>query len=140
MRLVTLVPSRPAIGESLTLNVIASVGGSIFCGVERLGDRRLDDRVGDGRLGQAGNRDDVARAGFLDRHALEPAERHDLGRAAFLDDIAFVVERLDRHVDLELAAGDPAGQHAADEIVAVEQGREHLERAVGVGVGRAARG
>ena len=27
------------------------------------------------------------------------------------------------------AAGDPAGQHAADEIVAVEQGGEHLERA-----------
>ncbi len=31
MRLVTLEPSRPAIGESLTLNVIASVGGSIRC-------------------------------------------------------------------------------------------------------------
>jgi hypothetical protein len=30
--------------------------------------------------------------------------------------------------------GDAAGQHAADEIVAVEQGGEHLERAVGIGV------
>ena len=31
MRLVTLVPSVPASGESLTRNVIASVGGSIGC-------------------------------------------------------------------------------------------------------------
>ena len=102
--------------------------------MQRLGHRRLDDRVGHGRLGQARDRDDVARAGFFDRHALEAAERHDLGGAAFLDDIAFVIERLDRHVELELARGDAAGQHAADEIVAVEQGGEHLERAVGIGV------
>ena len=68
-------------------------------GVERLGHRGLGDGVGDGRLGQAGNGDDVARFGLLDRDALEPAEGHDLGGAAFLDDIAVVVERLDRHVD-----------------------------------------
>ncbi len=45
--------------------------------------------------------------------------------------LAVDVERLDRHVDVERAALDPAGQDAAEERVAVEQGREHLERAVG---------
>ncbi len=102
--------------------------------MQGLGDRRLDDRIGHRRLGQPRDRDDVARAGFLDRHALQAAERHDLGRAAFLDDIAFIVDRLDRHVELELARRDAAGQHPADEIVAVQQRRQHLERAVGIGV------
>ena len=58
----------------------------------------------------------------LDRHALEAAEGEDLGRAAFLDRVAVDVDRLDRHVDLERAALDPAGQDAAEERVAVEQG------------------
>ena len=48
----------------------------------------IGDGVGDGRLDQAGDGDDLARLGAVDRHALEPAEGEDLGRAAFLDEVA----------------------------------------------------
>ena len=72
-------------------------------GVERLGHRGVGDGVGDGRGGEAGDRDDVAGAGLVDRHALEPAEGHQLGRAAGLDDLAVGVERVDRRVDLDRA-------------------------------------
>ncbi len=48
------------------------------------GKRRLDlgraDRVGDGGLGEAGDGDDVAGLGLLDRPPLQPAERQELGQ------------------------------------------------------------
>ncbi len=44
------------------------------------------DRVGDGRVGQAGNGDDVAGLDLIDRLALEAAEGEHLGDAALLDD------------------------------------------------------
>ena len=97
--------------------------------MERRLHRRVGEGVGDGRLDEAGNGDDLARFGALDRHALEAAEGEHLGRAAFLDDVAVHVERLDRHVGGELAALDPAGEDPAEERVAVEQGGEHPERA-----------
>ena len=128
-RLCTLSPSRPAKGLSLTEKLIASVGGSIGRACSGACDRRIGEGVGDGRLDQARDGDDLAGFGAVDRHALEAAEREDLGRAAFLDDIAVHVERLDRHVDGELAALDPAGEDPAEERVAVEQGGEHPERA-----------
>src|SRR5690606_23620301 len=96
----------------------------------RSDDRGAGERVGDGRLGQPGDGDDVARLGALDRHALEPAVGENLGRAAFLDGIAVDVDRPDRHVDLEPAAFDATGEDAAEERVAVEQRREHGELAV----------
>ena len=43
--------------------------------MERLGDAGVADRVGDGRDGQAGDRDDVAGIGFIDGDAFEPTER-----------------------------------------------------------------
>ena len=131
MRLVTLVPSRPAIGESLTAKRHRQRRRIDRLGVDRLADRRVGDGVGDGGDGEAGDGDDVARFGALDRHALKPAEGHDLRRAAVLDDLAVAVERVDRHVDLDRCpTGRPAGEDAAEEIVAVEQGGEQLERAV----------
>ena len=67
---------------------MASVGGSIGRGVDRRFDFDVAQRVGDGRRLQAGNGDDVARFGALDRHARETAERKQLGRAGALDDLA----------------------------------------------------
>ena len=87
-RLVTLSPSVPASGLSLTEKVIASVGGSI--GWAGSGSAHLGraDRVGDGDLRQAGDGDDVAGLGLLHRRALDAAEGQDLGYAAGLDQIA----------------------------------------------------
>ena len=48
-------------------------------------DGRIAEGVGDGALGEAGDGDDVAGFGFLDRRALEAAEGEDLGDAAGLD-------------------------------------------------------
>ncbi len=54
-------------------------------GVQRLGQIDRADRVGDGGRGQAGDGDDVARLRFLDRPAVEAAEREQLGEARVLD-------------------------------------------------------
>ena len=96
---------------------------------ERRADRRVGEGVGNGRLDQPGDGDDLARFGALDGDALEPAEGEDLGRAAFLDGVAVHVDRLDRHVHRQPAAVDPPGEDAAEERVAVEQSGEHPERA-----------
>ena len=95
MRPVTLSPSVPASGESLTRKIMASVGGSIGCAGSGVLDLGVADGVGDGRLRQAGDRDDVAGLGLVDRHALEAAERQHLGDAAGLDQLAVAVEHLD---------------------------------------------
>ena len=60
-------------------------------GVQRLGDRRVAEGVGDGALRQAGDGDDVARLRFVDRLALEAAEGEDLGDAAGFDQRAVMV-------------------------------------------------
>ena len=52
---------------------------------QRLGDRRVAERVGDGALLQPGDRDDVAGMRVVDRLALEPAEGEDLRDAAVLE-------------------------------------------------------
>ena len=82
MRLVTLSPSVPASGELLTMNDIDTVGGSIGCAGSGVSTRGIAEGVGDGALGQAGDGDDVAGFGLLDRRALEAAEGEDLGDAA----------------------------------------------------------
>ena len=56
MRLVTLVPSRPAIGESLTAKRIDSVGGSIGCACSGSVTVGVAIVFGDGRDRQAGER------------------------------------------------------------------------------------
>jgi hypothetical protein len=100
--------------------------------VKRLRDRRIGDRVGNGRLHQAGDGDNVPGFGLLDGDSLEAAEGEHLGGSAFLDDVAVNVDRLDRHVDVETAAFDPPGQDAPEERVAIQQRREHLELAFGI--------
>ena len=104
--------------------------------MQRFADAGVGDRVGDGRHGQAGEADDVARARFVHRHAIEPAERQDLRRATRLDDIAVIVERVDRLVGLHRARVHAARQDAAQEIVAIEQRHQEGERRVLVQVGR----
>ena len=128
-RLWTLSPSRPAIGAVVDAEAHRQRRRVDRAGVERSADRRVGDGVGNGGVDQARDGDDVARLGALDGHALEPAEGEDLGRAAFLDELAVRVERLDRHVHVEPAALDAAGEDAAEERVAVEQSGEHAERA-----------
>ena len=76
-RLVTLSPSVPASGLSLTENVIESVGGSIGCAVQRLDLLEAAQCVGDIELLEAGDGDDVARDRLLDGHALDAAESED---------------------------------------------------------------
>src|ERR1700737_2026263 len=95
MREVTLVPSRPASGLSLTEKVIARVGGSI---------------------GSAWM------ATLTSGAQIEAAESEQLGEAALLDDAAVAADRLQRHVDARRAGMDAPGQHAADIGVAL-QGR-----------------
>ena len=129
MRPVTLLPSVPASGESLTRNVIASVGGSIGCAGIGVVDLGIADRVRDGGFRQAGDGDDVAGFRLVDRHALEAAEREHLGDAAGLDLLAFVVEHLHRLVRLDGAGGDAAGDDAAEIGIGFEDGAEQAERA-----------
>ncbi len=57
--------------------------------------RRIAERVGNRALGEAGDRDDVARMRFVDRRALDTAEREDLGDTAGFDQLAVLAENLD---------------------------------------------
>ena len=94
-----------------------------------LGHRRIGDGVGHGRLFEARQRDDVARLRFVHRHAVQPVEGEQLGRAARFHDVAVRIQRADRIVDAHLARLDAAGQHAAHEVVAIQQRGEEGERA-----------
>ena len=64
------------------------VGGSIGWAGSGSVDQRVAERVGDGALDHAGDGDDVARLGLVDRDALEAAEAQHLGDAALLDQVA----------------------------------------------------
>ena len=97
-RLCTLSPSWPAKGPSLMRNVIESVGGSTGWAGSGSGRRRVAQRVGDVRLLHAGDGDDVAGLGQLDRGALQSAEGQDLLHAEGLDQVAVAAERLHRLV------------------------------------------
>ncbi|MGY4347422.1 hypothetical protein ACVWXM_003889 [Bradyrhizobium sp. GM7.3] len=77
-------------------------------GVDRLRhqrgvDRRIAEGVGDGALGQAGDGDDVACLGFVERSALDAAEGEDLGDAALLDRLAVGAQHLHGLVRLDRA-------------------------------------
>ncbi len=88
-------------------------------------DRRIAQRVGDGRLAHAGDGDDLAGFGLFDRHALEAAEGQHLLHAEVLDELAFAIERLERLAGLEHARGDAAGQDAAEERIGFQRRRQH---------------
>ena len=89
--------------------------------------RWLADGIRHRGLGQAGDGDDVARRGLLDRHALQPAEGEQLGQTRLLDDPPVLAERLDRHVEPRPAGVDPPGEHAAQIGIVFEGGRQHGE-------------
>ena len=76
---------------------------------------------------QAGDGDDVAGFGALHRHPRQAAEGQQLGDAGLLDDFAVAVQRLDVAVDGDDAGFDAAGQDAAQEIVGLQGGDQHLE-------------
>src|SRR3546814_20920053 len=59
---------------------------------------------------------------------LQAPEGEDLGRAPGFDDLALGIERVNRHVHLQRARSDTPGQDAAEEIVAVEQSDQELDR------------
>ena len=82
------MPSRPASGLSLMPKVTEMVGGSIGCAGSGVVDVERAERVGDGRLGHAGEGDDVAGLGLVDRLLRQAAEGEDLGDAELLDLLA----------------------------------------------------
>ena len=86
-RLCTLSPSWPANGPSLMRNVIDSVGGSTGCAGSGVSIGGIAQRIGDVRLAHAGEGDDLARLGLLDRRALEPVEGENLLDAEVLDEL-----------------------------------------------------
>ena len=91
-------------------------------------DGRIAEGVGDGALGQAGDGDDVAGFGFIERRALETAECQDLGDAPGLDQLAVGMQHLDLLVRLEHAGRDAAGDDAAEIGVGLKDGADHPER------------
>ena len=64
---------------------MASVGGSIGWARNGVSTRGIAQRVGDGRLRDAGDGDDVAGLGEVDGGALQAAEGQHLGDARRLD-------------------------------------------------------
>ena len=109
--------------------------------VDRVGgERRRDlggaDRVGDRRLSEPGDGDDVARPGLLDRPPLEPAIGLQFGQPRLLDHPAVAAQRFDRHVEARHPGMNEAGQHPAEIGVVIERRRQHRERRVGIGLRR----
>ncbi len=103
--------------------------------VDRLGqERRVDlgvaQRVGDGRLGDAGDSDDVAGLGDVDGGALQAAEGQHLGDARGLDQDPVAADRLDGLVGTHAARGDAAGEDAAEIGVGLQRGGQQAERSL----------
>src|SRR3974377_860915 len=93
IRPVTLSPSVPASGESLTRNVLDRGGGGVGWGGRRpgpSGGRRAGGRRRGSRTGAH-----AARPGCHDAGALQAGERQLLGDAALFDEVAVAVEHLD---------------------------------------------
>ena len=103
--------------------------------VDRLGEKRLVDggvaqRVGDRRLGDAGDGDDVAGLGEIDGRALQAAEGQHLGDARGLDQRAVAAHGLDGLVGLDAARADAARQDAPEIGIGLQRGGEQAEGAV----------
>ena len=115
-------------GLSLTLKVIARVGGSIGCAGSARFDRDVAERVGDGRLLEAGQGDDVPGLGRLRPPRARPRKARILvirDRSTWL---AVAVQRLDRGVGPQRPELDPAGQQPAEIGIGLERGGQHPER------------
>ena len=96
---------------------------------DRLRHGRVNERVGNVRLGKAGERDNVARNANINRLALEAAESQHFRHPALLDQLAIARQHLHRLVRLHRARRDAAGQDAAEEVVRRDRRRQHAERA-----------
>jgi hypothetical protein len=81
-RLVTLSPSRAGQRRVVDREGHGERRRIDRLGLDRLGHHGSADGVGHGRLGQARDRNDVARLALVDRHALQAAEGQHLGDAA----------------------------------------------------------
>ena len=104
---------------------------------QRLDGLEIAERAADGDVGNAGEGDDLARRGLLDGAAAEAGEliqRDDL--FLLLDGRIVVVADDDLLVLVDRTALDAADAHPADELVVVDGGDEHLQRAVFVARGR----
>ncbi|EGE56060.1 hypothetical protein RHECNPAF_750018 [Rhizobium etli CNPAF512] len=95
---------------------------------QRFRHRRITEGIGDRALGEAGDRDDVARMRLFDRLALDAAEGEDLGNAALFDQLTVLAENLDGLVRLDRTGRDAAGDDAAEEVVGLEDRADHAER------------
>ena len=99
-------------------------------GRQRCHDFHGADGVRDGGVGQPGDGDDVTGLGFLDVHPFQATEAHQLGQATGFHQRAILAQHLKRHVEAGAALFEPPGQHAAEEVVIVEDGGDHGERRV----------
>ena len=128
-RLVTLSPSVPASGLSLTENVIDSVGGSIGWAVSGSTSSRLQRVSATLNFSRPATATMSPAIGLLDRRALDAAKGEDSRHPALLDRVPVAVEHLGGRV-----GPDRAGEHAprddAPEIgIGLEQSAEHAEAA-----------
>ena len=113
-RLVTLSPSVPASGLSLTEIVIARVGGSIGCACSGSSTSSAAERVGDGGLLQPGDGDDVARFGLARSACARCRGRREFSMTRPCSTtLPSAVQHLDRRVGLDRAGYDAAGDDAA---------------------------
>ena len=86
--------------------------------------------MGDGRVGETRERDDVACACFIETDALEPAKGEHLRHAALLNELAGMVEHLDRLVRCDRARSDAPGDDTAEIWIGFEDGAEKAERSL----------
>ena len=103
---------------------------------QRLHGQRIADRPADRDVGDAGEGDDLARAGLLDGAAAQTVkgvERHDL--ALLLDGLVVEVADGDLLVLADRAALDAADADPAHVVVVVQRGHQHLQRRVRVALG-----
>ena len=140
MRVVTLSPSRPASGESLTEKVMARVGGSIGWAGSGSVDRQVAERVGHGRVLKP------AMATMSPASAMSSGTRSRPRKASTLVTRVCSISLPSRLSDLEHGVGldrarlDAAGQEAAEERIGLERRHQHAERRVGLDRAAPARG
>ena len=94
-------------------------------------------RVADGDVRQAGERDDVAGGCLVDGFAAVGLEVKQFGDAAGHVHVGVVpVAHLHRRADLDDAVLHAADAHAAHKVVVVDAGHQHLQRGFGLALGR----
>ena len=97
--------------------------------VNALGFVRVGNRVADVEVFDARDADDVAGRRFLDLDALQSGERQQRREAQPRDDAAVARDLGDRRVRTRRSAEDAADADAADVLVVIDRGDQHLERA-----------